>query len=524
MVLDIRTVVIVAALIALIIGVSLWFALRNQKAAMVSSIRIWMLGVLLLPTGWVLYGLRGLLSDFVTIVVANGLLSLGFAKLVEAVRDFVGRPRNRALIYLPVLAVVLGEAVFSYLAPNPRVRGVLVAAIIGVQLAFAVSALMARAIARPRSHQLTAAAFLLLSLVLLVRAAHELFQPHALPGPFAFSLMQSIAFGLAAAFPIAATLGFLSMCNDRLNLALVRNQAHFRAITDHMPAIVAHIDTREQFTFANAYLARLLGVEPDDFVGRTLQEVFGPAAYAEIAPHVPAVLQGTAPTFEMAHSFQGKQRFFEASFVPDLDSTRGVCGFFVLLFDISRLKLAKEELARVAQCDSLTGLANRKAFGESLDRALARPGPQDRLLGLLYIDIDHFKSINDRYGHLTGDGVLCEFSARLKRCIRESDLAARLGGDEFAVLIEDAESSEAIETVARKLLDMVRVDFVVDGHALRVGVSIGIGISRSGADPTALLRMADEALYEAKVAGRDGFCIARVGIDPVLSGRADPLR
>lgn len=507
MVLDIRTVVIVAALIALIIGVSLWFALRNHQAAMVSSIRVWMLGILLLPTGWILYGVRGFLPDFVTIVIANGLLSLGFAKLVEAVRDFVGRPRNRALIYLPVLAVVLCEVVFSDIAPNPRFRGVFVAAIIGVQLAFAVTALLARAAVQPRSHQLTAAAFFLLSLVLLVRAAHELFQPHALPGPFAFSFMQSIAFGLAA-FPIAATLGFLSMCNDRLNLALVRNQAHFRAITDHMPAIVAHIDTRERFTFANAYLARLLEVEPDGFVGCTLEEVFGPETYSEVAAHVLAALQGTASTFEMAHPFQGKQRFFEASFVPDLDSTRTVCGFFVLLFDISRLKLAKEELARLAQCDSLTGLANRKSFGESLDRALTRPGAQDRLLGLLYIDIDHFKSINDRYGHLTGDEVLCEFSARLKRCIRESDSAARLGGDEFAVLIEDAESFEAIEAIARKLLDMVRVDFNVDGHTLRVGVSIGIGISRPGADATTLLRMADEALYAAKVAGRNTYRIA----------------
>jgi diguanylate cyclase (GGDEF)-like protein/PAS domain S-box-containing protein len=508
MLLDIRTVIVVAAVLTLIIGVSLRFVLQNYPPQLLNSIRMWTLGTLLLSAAWMLYGLRGYVPDFVTIVVANGLLSLGFAKHVEAVRVFLGRPNNRALTYAPVLAVVLCELVFTYFVPSSRLRGVTVSVIIGTQLWWAVTSLMARGRARPRSHQLTAAAFFSLSVALFVRAAYESLIGNGLPEAFESSNMQSIAFGLGAAFPSAATLGFLLMCNDRLNRALVHNQERFRAITDNLPTIVAHIDTNMRFTFANSYLAQLLGLESKAIVGRTMLDVLGPAAWDEVRPHVDSVLGGKPSTFEMEREYHGQHRYFEASYVPDLDSSRRVRGFFVLIFDISRLKLAELELAKIAQSDSLTGLANRKKFGESLDLALARSKRHGHSICLLYIDIDHFKSINDSCGHVTGDGVLCEFSRRIERCLRETDLAVRLGGDEFAVLVEDVGSVVEIESVARKLLDAIRLEFVIDGKVLKIGASIGIGVSRPNVDAKSLQCIADEALYAAKMAGRGTYRIA----------------
>jgi diguanylate cyclase (GGDEF)-like protein len=167
-----------------------------------------------------LYGLRNNIPDYLAIVAANGLLSLAFAKQVKAVRRFVGRPDNRTLIYAPVAAVVLCELAFTYVVPSIRLRGVTVSAIVGAQLACAVVALMGQGPPRRRSHLLTAAAFATLALALLARAANELLSEHALSAPFVSSPMQTIVFGLAAVFPVAATLGFLLMCNDRLHQEL----------------------------------------------------------------------------------------------------------------------------------------------------------------------------------------------------------------------------------------------------------------------------------------------------------------
>ena len=173
-----------------------------------------------------------------------------------------------------------------------------------------------------------------------------------------------------------------------------------------------------------------------------------------------------------------------------------------------QLKLAERELARLARYDTLTGLANRLHFKERVELAILRHQRSGRPIALLYLDIDHFKRINDTFGHAAGDTVLCEFAHRLSESVRATDFAARLGGDEFVVLIEDAEESDAAETVARKLIARMRECIGANGRALAVTTSIGIAFCRSSvASPDALMQIADTALYEAKAAGRNTYRI-----------------
>lgn len=511
MILDIPTVVMIAAVQALIVGASLRFTLRDYPASLQPSIRLWLMGTLALPTGWMLYLLRDRVPDFVSIVVANGLLGLAFAKYLEAIRRFVGRPDNTALILAPVAAIVACEVLFTFVVPNMRLRGVTVSAIIAVQLWCAVTALIGQASFVRRSHRLTAVSFAILSLALGTRALTELLTQQGLSAPFAPSPMQTVVYALAAIFPVAATLGFLLMCNDRLNQALVRNQERLRAITDNLPTIVAHVDTNERFTFANAYMIRLLG--NNEIVGRTMREVLGARIYADVQPHVLAALGGKSVTFELQRDYGGRRRYFEATYVPDTDSHGG--GFYVLIFDISRLKHAEQELMRLAQHDSLTGLANRNKFDETLSRCMALMERDGRPLGLFYIDIDRFKDVNDTHGHGVGDAVLVEFATRLRSCLRETDLAVRLGGDEFAVLFENLDSMQTLEQIARRLLATLDQDFLVEECRLRVSASIGIGMACCRAESDTLLCRTDHALYEAKAAGRHTYRIA--GSAPTLT-------
>jgi len=214
--LDIRTTVMIAAVLALLVGAGMRYALRDYPMPLLPVMRSWMLGILLLPVGWMLYSLRNTIPDVVSVVIANAVLSLGFAQLVSSVRAFVALPANSVIVYLPVALVLLCEIAFDLVWPSARLRVCTVSALIGLQMLSAVISLLARPRAPPRSHGLTAAAFLALGLALGVRAVYEGLRAGLLATPFEPSLMQTTTFAVAAAFPVVGTLGFLLMCNERL--------------------------------------------------------------------------------------------------------------------------------------------------------------------------------------------------------------------------------------------------------------------------------------------------------------------
>ena len=165
-----------------------------------------------------------------------------------------------------------------------------------------------------------------------------------------------------------------------------------------------------------------------------------------------------------------------------------------------------QRLAQLAQYDALTGLANRTLFQDRLAQAIARAHRSERRIALLFLDLDRFKEINDTLGHETGDRVLQEAGARLRRSLREGDSVARLGGDEFTVILEDVESAEQVHEVAKKLLRAFAEPMAFSGRDLFVTLSIGIALyPRDGDDADTLLKHADTAMYQAKKEGRDNL-------------------
>jgi diguanylate cyclase (GGDEF)-like protein len=166
-----------------------------------------------------------------------------------------------------------------------------------------------------------------------------------------------------------------------------------------------------------------------------------------------------------------------------------------------RLEGAVENLRFRAYHDPLTGLANRDMFSEAVEQALAAPtGGQ---VGVLYIDLDGFKPINDAFGHATGDRVLTVVAERLSRAARGGDLVARLGGDEFAVMLPDLQHVAEAKAVARRILSALQAGFDIQRDVVRVGASIGVACGQAGRiGPGELLRNADVAMYAAKMRGR----------------------
>jgi diguanylate cyclase (GGDEF)-like protein len=174
--------------------------------------------------------------------------------------------------------------------------------------------------------------------------------------------------------------------------------------------------------------------------------------------------------------------------------------------DITARKAAEAQVAHMARHDALTGLPNRALFRDSLDQRLAALRRHGGTCGLLCLDLDAFKAVNDTLGHLAGDALLRTVAARIRACLRQEDLAARLGGDEFAVLLGGEACRRSAAATAERLVAALREPVDLGGREATIGVSIGIAFApEHGVDSDALLRRADLALYRAKSEGRNTF-------------------
>lgn len=188
--------------------------------------------------------------------------------------------------------------------------------------------------------------------------------------------------------------------------------------------------------------------------------------------------------------------------------------------DISERKVMEERFKYMAQNDALTGLPNRALFLDRLAQATARARRGKQPMALMFLDVDHFKGVNDTLGHAAGDELLCTFAERLKSCVRRTDTVARLGGDEFTIILEDLKAPHDSELVATKIAAALRAPIRLAEREVTITSSIGIAnyfdAASNELSPGALLEQADQALYAAKRGGRNGYAL----YTPDLAGLA----
>ncbi|MDO9485047.1 MAG: GGDEF domain-containing protein [Actinomycetota bacterium] len=301
---------------------------------------------------------------------------------------------------------------------------------------------------------------------------------------------------------------------------LAETQRQLRAVLDQLPAMIAYWDQDLCNVLANEAHGEWLGFTPEQMRGLHIREVIGPDLYLASKPHMDAALRGERQHFDRTIvDTQGITRHSQVAYVPDVETNGDVRGFFVLVTDVTERVFAEKELAaanaeleRLSLRDSLTGLANGRAFHATLEQALSvldgvKPG--QRLVGLLAIDLDNFKPINDNYGHLAGDQVLVELARRLEDEVRAPDVVARLGGDEIVVLAVDLQNRGDAEALAQRLVHRLAQPVLLDtGVDVQVTASIGIAVAGENAivpSATELIREADMRMYVAKNLG--GNCV-----------------
>ncbi|RNF31363.1 diguanylate cyclase [Massilia aurea] len=306
---------------------------------------------------------------------------------------------------------------------------------------------------------------------------------------------------------------FYQLMAERENAEGLRtaSEKRLRLITDNLPVLIAYLDRDRRFRFGNATFERWFGVTPERLVGMSIAQLMGEDAARQGAEGLDGAFAGHATTCQMRLLIGGAPRVLEGVYIPDLQPDGSVAGVYALKHDMTHVKDVEEQLSRLARIDTLTGLANRRSFNETLQQALARASRHGRALALAYLDVDHFKRVNDSYGHGVGDEVLKEFGERLRACVRASDLPARLSGDEFVVILEEigsgAEAEHTVAKIAGKIVAAMRAPFATGAGMLAVSASVGVVLWRPGQGEDALLAAADGALYVAKANGRDGYVV-----------------
>ena len=306
--------------------------------------------------------------------------------------------------------------------------------------------------------------------------------------------------------------GVYGLVTDRTDQQRARDrieasERQLRAVTDNLPMLITYVDADERLRFMNGTFKDWLGVDQTQAVGRPLAEVVGGEHYESRREHLRGALAGRRVEFEVVSRTLQGPRNLQTVYIPDLRDDGTVRGIFTLSTDVTAQKRVERELQRLARVDPLTGLANRRQFDELLEQALARYRRAKRPLALIFLDIDHFKAINDTHGHGAGDMVLKEFAARLLASLRETDVAARLSGDEFVVILDGLGARDEAVAVAGKLLRAIRAPMSVGDTPLHVTASMGLAYLDGSVeiDAKALMVRADRALYRAKEGGRDAL-------------------
>lgn len=288
-----------------------------------------------------------------------------------------------------------------------------------------------------------------------------------------------------------------------------RNRAFLDLIIENAPSIIfVKRASDRKYVLVNRAAERFWGIPRHLLVGRTSKEVFPEAEAENIEARDTELLQTGEPVFEereIVTRRDGLRSVFSRRLMlkDQRDQAQYILG---VVDDVSERKFAEARIAHLAHYDPLTQLPNRTLFREQLEKELSfvQRGAQ---LAVLYLDLDHFKSINDTLGHSVGDELLKEVAQRLRGCLRDNDLIARLGGDEFAIVRTSLEEPEEAEALAQCLRQAVtRSVYDLNGHQTTTDLSIGIALAPGdGHAIDDLLKHADLALYGAKAEGRASY-------------------
>jgi diguanylate cyclase (GGDEF)-like protein/PAS domain S-box-containing protein len=272
--------------------------------------------------------------------------------------------------------------------------------------------------------------------------------------------------------------------------------------------VVMITDSSTSIIAVNQAFTQLTGYDPDEAIGKPMNfmiserhdEAFNQAIWNKL--NATGIWEG-----EIWIRRKNGEEHAEWQLIHTIYDNKGdVLKRVALISDVTDQKRTEETIRRHAYYDPLTGLPNRRLFDDRLGLELKKANRADLPIALLFIDLDHFKEVNDKLGHEAGDSLLLEAARRIRACVRESDTVARLSGDEFTVILSELPDTRHTDYVAQKIVTKLAIPYHINGEIVHVSASIGISMFPDDAnDISALMKNADLAMYDAKSKGRNRF-------------------
>ncbi|WP_114416257.1 putative bifunctional diguanylate cyclase/phosphodiesterase [Marinospirillum perlucidum] len=277
---------------------------------------------------------------------------------------------------------------------------------------------------------------------------------------------------------------------------------------EHSGSAILICNSQGQIRYTNTRLCQLLGRQQEELQDQQLEDLLkGNVRRSQRHQLLRGMRELGHWRGELQFQVTVQQHYWMMVSMSPVQLAKQEEAFFVLVAeDITALKQTHQKMEQLALYDTLTGLENRRLFKQRLHKAIKLAKRQQSLAALLYLDLDHFKRINDTLGHDSGDQLLITVAERLRTCVRESDSIARLGGDEFTLLVHDLHHADAAAAVARKIIEQLSHPIILGNKSVIVTTSVGIALApEDSTSPTELLKNADLAMYRAKSQGRNNY-------------------
>jgi len=302
-----------------------------------------------------------------------------------------------------------------------------------------------------------------------------------------------------------------AMARKTREVAVSNDNGRARITLESIGDAVLSTDGSWQVKYINPIAEQLMGWTSAEAIGRNLSEVFqvlDGTSRERLAPQMEHAIQNgrtiILPPNCVLVRRDGQELHIEDSAAPIHDLHGEFAGMVVVFHDVSEKRAITQKMSHLAEHDVLTSLPNRALLNDRLEHGIALAQRHGRQMAVLFIDLDHFKHINDSLGHLIGDQILQAVAQRISPCIRNSDTVSRQGGDEFIVLLTEVNRAEDAGLIAEKIRVAVTQPYTIDGHFLHLTASIGISVfPNDGENATSLIHYADTAMYHAKEKGRN---------------------
>lgn len=294
----------------------------------------------------------------------------------------------------------------------------------------------------------------------------------------------------------------------QLQQELTLREREYRTLVENSPDVIARFDRQFGCRYANPVLLQAVGRLETGALGCSPHALWGQEAGAKLTQHLAQVVGSKVPV-ELELQWPdvlGRSVCSLVSLTPELDDDASVCSVLLVGRDISELKAYQDKVHQMAFYDALTGMPNRVLFHDRLAQMLKDAVYHRCQAGVMVVDLDRFKQINDTMGHAAGDALLKEVALRLRASVRSYDTVARLGGDEFGMLLPQIRAASHLARVAGKVKAAFNQSFWLEGQEIFVSCSVGIAVYPTDSEAAEeLLKYADSAMYSAKRSGRNNF-------------------